>query len=106
MKSIVCAVAVLVLSVGAAQAFTYDGHSNFNSDGTMKYTDSEDQLTDGSAGSNPSKSKSGFSVKFGSSSTDSTGFGVQNRFLPTGNRAFASPFSTQGNFGPQSNFPN
>jgi len=106
MKSIVCAVAVLVLMAGAAHAFTYDGRSNLNADGTTRFIDPEDQLTDGSGSSNQTKSKSGFSMKFSNGSTDSTGLGVQNRFLSSGNRAFNSPFSSQSNFGPQSNFPN
>ena len=106
MKSIVCAVAVLVLTAGAAHAFTYDGRANLNADGTTKFTDPDDQLTDGSGSSKQGKSKSGFSMKFSNSSTDQTGLGVQNRFLPSGNRAFSSPFASQSNFGPQSNFPN
>jgi hypothetical protein len=103
MKSIAFAVALLVLTAGAAHAFTYDGRSNFDSSGNQKFTDPDDQLTDGSKAA---KSKSGFSMKFGSSSTDGASFGSQNRFLPSGNRAFNSPFASQSNFGPQSNLPN
>ena len=96
MKSVAMAIALLALTAGAAHAFTYDGRSTSSADGT-KLTDPDDQLTDGSHKSN--KSKSGFSMHFsGGPSTAQPGFGVQNRFLPSGNRVFASPFD-QGNFG-------
>src|ERR1700722_4394294 len=96
MKSIVIAVGLLALTGGAAQAFTYDGHSNLNADGTTKFTDPDDQLTDGST--KTGKSESGFSMQFSGGQTAAPGFGSQNRFLPSTNRAFNSPFQ-QNNFG-------
>jgi len=99
MKSIAIAAVLFALGVGSAHAFTYDGHSNFNSDGSQKFTDPDDQLTDGSA---KKKSKSGFSMSI-NGGQNSAGFGSQNRFLPSANRAFSSPFDQQNNFGSPGN---
>jgi hypothetical protein len=94
------AVALLILC-GNAHAFTYDGHSSsFNADGSTKFTDPDDQLTDGTA--KKKSSKSGFSVHFSGGQTNAPGFGAQSPFLPSANRAFNSPFS-QNNFGGPSN---
>jgi len=95
MKSIAIAAVLFALTAGAAHAFTYDGHSNFNSDGSQKFTDPDDQLTDGST---KKQSKSGFSLHMSGSQSTTPGFGAQNPFLPSANRAFNSPFN-QSNFG-------
>jgi|HubBroStandDraft_1064217.scaffolds.fasta_scaffold00043_37 hypothetical protein len=103
MKSIVVAVALLALSMGAAQAFTYDGRSNLNPDGTARFTDPDDQLGDGST---KAKSKSGFNMQFSSGPTRSSNFAGPNLFVPSGNRAFNSPFQPQSNFGQSPFSPN
>jgi hypothetical protein len=98
MRSMAIAAALILLTAGAAQAFTYEGtgHS-LNADGTPRFTDPEDALTDGDKA--PAKSKSGFSMHFsGGTTTPGFGpFGVQNRFLPSANRAFNTPFQNQSN---------
>jgi hypothetical protein len=95
MKSVAAAVALLALSVGSAQAFTYQSTSQLNADVKSNLADPDDQLANGS-----NKSKSGFSVHFSGGPTDSTGLGVQSRFLPTRNSAFNSPFQSQNNYDP------
>ena len=61
MKSIAIAAVLLAFTVGTAHAFTYDGRSNLNADGSTKFTDPGDQLSDGTT---KKKSKSGFSMSF------------------------------------------
>lgn len=103
MRSMAIAAALILLTAGAAQAFTYEGAGhNLNVDGTPRFTDPEDALTDGDKA--PAKSKSGFSMHFsGGTTTPGFGsgsfgaFGSQNRFLPSANRAFNTPFQNQSN---------
>jgi hypothetical protein len=93
MKPIAIAIALLALTAGAAHAFTYDGRGNLNADGTTRFTDPDDQIGDGTK---QTKSKSGFSMKFsGGGPTETNGVGVENRFLPSRNGAFYSPFQQQ-----------
>jgi hypothetical protein len=99
MKSIAIAAVLFALTAGSAHAFTYDGRSNLNSDGSTKFTDPGEQLSDGTA---KKKSKSGFSMSFSGGQTNPS-FGGQNRFLPSSNRAFSSPFDQQSNFGSPGN---
>jgi hypothetical protein len=98
MKSMAIAAALILLTAGAAHAFTYEGagHS-LNVDGTPRFTDPEDALTDGDK--SPAKSKSGFSMHFsgGTTAPGFSPFGVQNRFGPSANRAFNTPFQNQTN---------
>ena len=89
MKSIAIAAVLFALTAGAAHAFTYDGHSSFNSDGSQKFTDPDDQLTDGTSNK---KSKSGFSMHITGGQTNMPAFGAQRGFLPSANPAFSSPF--------------
>jgi hypothetical protein len=103
MKSIAIAVALLALTSGAAHAFTYDGRSNLNPDGTTRFTDPDDQLSDGSKTTKP---KSGFSMHFGAGPSTQPGFGQQGPFLQSGNRAFASPFQQQNMYGQPPNGQN
>jgi hypothetical protein len=104
MKSIAIAVALIALTAGTAHAFTYDGHSNFNADGTTRFTDPDDQLADGPK---KAKSKSGFTMQFsGGPSSSTTGLGPQSGFVPSGNSAFSSPFAQQNNFGHLPGSPN
>jgi hypothetical protein len=104
MKSIAIAVALIALTAGTAHAFTYEGQSNFNADGTTRFTDPDDQLADGSK---KAKSKSGFTMQFsGGPAGSTTGAGTQNGFVPSGNRAFYSPFAQQNNFSHLPNNPN
>ena len=42
-------------------------------------------------------------MSFSGGQTNSPGFGVQNRFLPSANRAFSSPFDQNNNFGSPGN---
>lgn len=100
MKSFAIAAVLFAFTVGTAHAFTYDGHSSFNSDGSTKFTDPGEQLSDGTT---KKKSKSGFSMSFSGGQTNSPGFGSQNRFLPSANRAFSSPFDQNNNFGSPGN---
>ncbi len=80
--------------------FPYDGHSSsFNADGSTKFTDPDDQLSDGTA---KKKAKSGFSMHFSGGQTNGPGFSAPGPFLPSANRAFNSPFN-QNNFGGPSN---
>ena len=95
MKSIAIAVALLVATGGAAHAFTYDGAASFKADGTPRFTDPDDQLTTGPKSSKP---KSGFSMNFGTSQSTPGAFGLQNRFLPSANPAFSSPFQQRNPF--------
>jgi hypothetical protein len=91
MKSVAIAVALLALSVGSAHAFTYDGHSSYNPDGTAaRLTDPDDQLSDGSA--KKSKSKSGFTMSFGGANSSANSSSANSPFLPSANPAFNSPF--------------
>ncbi len=99
MKSIAIAAALFALTAGTAHAFTYDGHSSFNSDGSTKFTDPGEQLSDGTT---KKKSKSGFSMSFSGGQANAPGFGSQNRFLPSANRAFSSPFE-QNSYGSPGN---
>jgi len=99
MKSFAIAAVLFALTAGTAHAFTYDGRSNLNADGSTKFTDPGEQLSDGTP---KKKSKSGFTMQFSGGQQNSPGFGSQNRFLPSANRAFNSPFS-QNNFGGPSN---
>lgn len=95
MKSVAVAVALLALSVGSAQAFTYQSTSQMNADVKSNLADPDDQLANGS-----NKSKSGFSMHFSGGPNDSSGPGVQSRFLPTRNSAFNSPFQPQSSYDP------
>ena len=95
MKSVAVAVALLALSVGSAQAFTYQSTSQMNADVKSNLADPDDQLANGSG-----KSKTGFSMHFSGGPTDSTSPGVGSRFLPTRNNVFNSPFQPQTSYDP------
>jgi hypothetical protein len=104
MKSLALAIAVLILSAGAANAFTYEGRSSFNADGTAaRLTDPDDQLSDGSHKS--TKSKNGFTFQF-SGANSGNNAATNGPFVPSANSAFSSPFQRQRAFGsPFNNSP-
>ena len=86
-----CAVLLgVALHTPSAQAFTVDGHSYTNSDGTSRFQDPDDALQKGSDGS-------GFSMKFsggGGGSQDN----ADRLFLPSTGNAVGSPFQSRSGF--------
>jgi hypothetical protein len=101
MRLVSCAAAALfvasIFAVGAAQAFTYDGRSSLNSDGTQRFKD-PDAALQGNTKSNPngtSGAQNGFSFKFSGANNGTNA--TQERFVPTQNGAFASPFAQPNN---------
>ena len=87
--------ALCCTAIGGAQAFTYDGRASLNMDTSLRYQDPDDKFQNNLTsppGTNSSSGKFGnFSFKF-SSSNSSGPAGIEDRFVPSGNSAFASPF--------------
>jgi hypothetical protein len=87
---VLIAAAILCSMIGmSAQAFTYDNRTNQNPDGSARFTDPE--------GAAAKKLGSHFSMHFSGGSTNGQS-GYDNRFVPSANGVFASPFDSQNNF--------
>jgi hypothetical protein len=77
----------LVLAV-EAQAFTFDNHSLQRADGSARFQDPDEALTEGT-----SSPQSRFQFNFGGSGPNASS--ADSRFVPSGNAAFSSPYSGQ-----------
>ena len=89
--------AAVVMGAASAQAFTYDNRTNQTPSGAARYADPDDALTPTAPDSKDSGSKSGFSFHFSGGPQGNAPQGFDERFVPSANPAFASPYNSPNN---------